>query len=98
MSKFSEGKPVLLSDRQVAERYDVAVRTLERWDKLPDLDFPAPVYIRRRRYREVAKLDDWDRRNAHKAATPVRPSRAYAAAQPLPRVGRGRFAKPEVRS
>jgi hypothetical protein len=81
----------LLPDRKVAERYDVAVRTLERWDAIPDLGFPPPVYIRRRRYRVIAKLDEWDRRNARKVADPHNPHRA--AAQPLPRAQRGRFVK-----
>ena len=58
MSKqHSESKPVLASDRLVAQRYDVTVRTLERWDEKPDLGFPPPVRIRRRRYREISKLD-----------------------------------------
>jgi hypothetical protein len=70
MSKHEddEGKPVLLSDRRVAERYDVSVRTLARWDETPGLRFPPPVYIRDRRYRELAKLEQWDRANARKAA------------------------------
>src|SRR5262245_44129952 len=87
-------KPVLISDRQVAERYDVVVRTPERWDGTPDLGFPPPVYIRRRRYREVAKLDDWDRANARKVADSHNPRRAVA--QALPRAQRGRFRKQEI--
>jgi hypothetical protein len=70
MSKHEddEGKPVLIADRRVAGRYDVSVRTLARWDETPGLGFPPPVYIRDRRYRELAKLDEWDRSNARKAA------------------------------
>jgi hypothetical protein len=64
-----DGKPVLIADRRVAERYDVSVRTLARWDETAGLGFPPPVYIRDRRYRELAKLDAWDRANARKAAT-----------------------------
>ena len=37
---------ILITDRQVAERYDVVVRTLERWDRQPDLGFPPPVRIK----------------------------------------------------
>jgi hypothetical protein len=62
-----ESKPVLIADRRVAERYDVSVRTLARWDETPGLGFPPPIYIRDRRYRELAKLDEWDRSNARKA-------------------------------
>jgi hypothetical protein len=93
MYRHSESKPVLLADRLVAERYDVSVRTLERWDLQPDLGFPPPIHIRRRRYREIAKLDAWDTANARKVAAPHNPRRA--AAQALPRVRRGRFAKPD---
>jgi hypothetical protein len=93
MSKpAGEGKPGLLPDRLVAERYDVVVRTLERWDTIPELGFPPPVYIRRRRFREIDKLDAWDRANARKAVNLHNPSRAVA--QALPRAQRGRFSKP----
>ena len=68
-----EGKPVLLSDRNTAARYDVSTRTLARWDETPGLGFPPPVYIRDRRYRELAKLEEWDRNNARKAATHTKP-------------------------
>ena len=33
------GKPGLLPDRLVAERYTVCVRTLQRWDEDSDLGF-----------------------------------------------------------
>jgi hypothetical protein len=94
MSKHeSEGKPVLSPDRRVAEdRYHVVVRTLERWDADPELGFPPPVYIRGRRYREIAKLDAWDRANARKAAATSNSRRAVA--QALPRARAGRFSKP----
>jgi hypothetical protein len=82
--------PGLLPDRLVAERYDVSVRTLERWDENLDLGFPPPVYILRRRYRDISKLDAWDRANARKVADP----RNRVAAQALPRAQRGRFSKP----
>ena len=85
-------KAGLLPDRLVAARYDVSVRTLERWDEEPELGFPPPVYIRRRRYREIEKLDAWDRANARKAADPFSPQRAVA--QALPRARAGRFTKP----
>jgi hypothetical protein len=68
-----EGKPVLLSDRRVAERYDVSVRTLARWDETAGLGFPPPIYIRDRRYRALAALEAWDRNNARKASTQIKP-------------------------
>ena len=36
----SKRKPGLLPDRLVAQHYEVSVRTLERWDKIPNFDFP----------------------------------------------------------
>jgi hypothetical protein len=86
-------KQVLLSDRLVAERYDVTVRTLERWDEKPDLGFPPAVRIRRRRYREIDKLDAWDAANARRVANPHSSGRAVAQAPP--RAQRGRFSKAE---
>jgi hypothetical protein len=92
MSKpAGEGKPGLLPDRLVAQRYDCTVRTLERWDATPGLGFPRPVYIRRRRFREIAALDAWDRANARRVTDPHNPSRAVA--QALPRARGGRFSK-----
>jgi hypothetical protein len=57
----------LLTERKAAERYCVSVRTLSRWDQARDLDFPAPVFIRGRRYRDIEKLDAWDLANAQRA-------------------------------
>jgi hypothetical protein len=88
----SKRKPVLIPDRLVAERYDVTVRTLERWDQKTELGFPKPVYVRRRRFRVIDKLDDWDRANARKAVDSHNPRRALA--QALPRAAAGRFTKP----
>jgi hypothetical protein len=63
------GKRVLIPDRVVAEqRYHVHPHTLRRWDKNPALDFPPPVYVNGRRYREAEKLDAWDRKNSREAA------------------------------
>jgi hypothetical protein len=88
----SKRKPLLLPDRLVAERYDVTVRTLERWDEKTELGFPKPVFIRRRRFRIIDKLDEWDRANARKVSH--NPRRALA--QALPRAQRGRFTKPHT--
>jgi hypothetical protein len=94
MSKqHSENKPGLLPDRLVAEeRYHVVVRTLERWDETPGLKFPPPIYIRGRRYRDISKLDAWDRANARRVVDSHNPHRAVA--QALPRGRAGRFSKP----
>jgi hypothetical protein len=62
-------KPVLLPDSAVAQRYSVHPFTLRRWDKKPDLGFPPVVIVNNRRYREIAALDAWDRKNSREAAT-----------------------------
>jgi hypothetical protein len=62
-------KPVLIPDSIVAkERYRVHPCTLRRWDEKPELDFPPPIYVNGRRYREADKLDAWDRKNSREAA------------------------------
>jgi hypothetical protein len=92
----SKRKPILLPDRLVAERYDVTVRSLERWDQKTELGFPKPVYIRRRRFRVIDELDEWDRANARKVVDSYNPRRALA--QALPRAAAGRFTKPRPRN
>jgi hypothetical protein len=62
-------KPTLIPDRRAAERYGVHIRTLARWDAAPNLGFPAPIYLRGRRYREIEALDQWDRENSRQAAS-----------------------------
>jgi hypothetical protein len=59
---------VLVPETQVAARYGVVPRTLARWDLDPDLGFPPPVVIRRRRYRSLAELEAWDAKQRSTAA------------------------------
>jgi hypothetical protein len=92
-------KAGMIPDREVAKRYVVHVRTLERWDKDRALEFPKPTYIRGRRYRDIEELDGWDRAsarnraNARKVANPHNPH--LDVAQAPPRTQRGHFAKQE---
>ena len=46
--------------RDVAARYRVHVRTIERWIEDQDLGFPKPIYIRRRRYIKAGDLKAWE--------------------------------------
>jgi hypothetical protein len=95
MPKHNESNSGLLPDRLVAERYDCTVRTLERWDQKPELGFPPPVYVRRRKFRELSKLEVWERANTRKVTDSHSPSRAgRAVAQALPRAKGGRFVRP----
>jgi hypothetical protein len=50
----------LLPTREVAARYKVCVRTVERW--LDDeIGFPTPVWINNRRYFRLRKLEAFER-------------------------------------
>ncbi len=61
--KTANPKCSLIPERLVAERYSCHVHTLKRWEKDPTLGFPPPVWVRGRRYRDVAALDAWDEAN-----------------------------------
>ena len=55
----------LLPDPVVArQRYRVDPRTLYRWDKQPELNFPKPIVINRRKYRYRHQLEAWERQRA----------------------------------
>lgn len=57
-----------LTARQVWERYNVSEMSLHRWLKNPELSFPRPIYINRRRFFREAELIAWERDRAGKAA------------------------------
>jgi DNA-binding transcriptional MerR regulator len=59
----------LLPERIVAQRYGKHVRTLRRWDETPGLDFPKPIIIRRRRYRDSDAIAAWERAQAARSAS-----------------------------
>jgi len=53
-----------LPDPQVAKRYGVSSMTLWRWDHDPHISFPKPIRINRRKYRDEAELEAWERSRA----------------------------------
>jgi DNA-binding transcriptional MerR regulator len=55
-----------LPTRYVRERYGVTTRTISRWERDPDLNFPKPDVINKRKYYDEDRLTDWDRANACK--------------------------------
>jgi hypothetical protein len=57
-----------LPSRAVADRYSVCLRTIVRWHQDPDLNFPKPIIVNRRRYYLEAELTAWDRANAGRLA------------------------------
>ena len=57
----------LIPDPKVArDRYGVCLRTLDRWDNTPNLNFPKPRYINKRKFRDSDELDAWDRNPARR--------------------------------
>lgn len=57
-----ETNSALLPRARVAkDRYGRSVKTLDRWSKDPELQFPAPVDIRGFKYFREADLIAWDR-------------------------------------
>jgi predicted DNA-binding transcriptional regulator AlpA len=57
-----------LNKRQLAARYGVSVRAIDRWAADPDLGFP-PVYdFADRPYRKLSDIEAWERSRATIAA------------------------------
>jgi predicted DNA-binding transcriptional regulator AlpA len=56
---------------QLARRFNVVPRTIERWLDDPRLAFPAPLRINGRRYWSLAEIESWERRKAAEAAAKV---------------------------
>jgi hypothetical protein len=54
----------LIPDKAVSERYEVHISTLRNWDADEELNFPKPVYIRKRKFRDEGALDAWDQARA----------------------------------
>lgn len=70
----------LLPSRAVKHRYGgICDMTLWRWGRDPDLGFPAPIVINRRKYWRASDLDHWDSQHSLEASAAVgRPARSEA--------------------
>jgi hypothetical protein len=62
--------------RKTAERYGVSVRTIERWERDPELNYPKSTIVNGRRYDDVDGLDAWDAECAAAARTTRTPPNA----------------------
>jgi hypothetical protein len=58
------------------ERYGRSVRTIERWEEDPELNFPRSVIINGRKYDDTEKLDSWDAECAARTRDTRRPPAA----------------------
>ena len=47
-----------LPDPEVCQRYGVSDMTITRWTQDPRLNFPQPLIIRSRKYRDLDELED----------------------------------------
>ena len=57
-----------VNTKHVRERYGVTDMTIWRWQKDPNLHFPAPMVINRRKLWDPADLDAFDARQRGEAA------------------------------
>jgi len=62
-----EPDEVLMPSRQVRARYNVSDMGLWRWLWNPELKFPQPIYINKRRYWPLSALQAWEIARAAKA-------------------------------
>jgi hypothetical protein len=53
-----------LPTRLVCQRYGVSDRTVARWERDPDLNFPKALVVNGRKYFAEDELTAWDRANA----------------------------------
>ena len=51
-----------LPEPKVCERYGVSHMAPRRWDADPELDFPKPIIIRGRKYRDLDALEAFEER------------------------------------
>jgi hypothetical protein len=59
---------VRLPTVQVAKRFGVVPRTIERWQQDDRLGFPKPLTINLRKYWSLEDLEKWERRRAVRTA------------------------------
>ena len=55
---------VRLPTVQVAKRFNVVVRTIERWLQDSNLNFPKPLVVNKRKYWRLEELERWERSRA----------------------------------
>jgi hypothetical protein len=59
-----------LSKSGVARRYNVTIRTVDRWKGNKKLKFPPPdLVVNNREYRQVETMETWERQRAIASST-----------------------------
>jgi hypothetical protein len=54
----------LVPDAEVCRRYRIHTSTLRNWDLNPELNFPKPIRINNRKFRDEAELAEFDKTRA----------------------------------
>jgi predicted DNA-binding transcriptional regulator AlpA len=57
-----------LTSRQILDRYKISDMSLWRWLQDPELGFPQPTIIRKRRYWSADAIAQWERSRAKTVA------------------------------
>jgi hypothetical protein len=52
---------VRLRTVQLAQRFNVVCRTIERWEHNPELNFPKPLIVNGRKYWRLEDVEHWER-------------------------------------
>jgi hypothetical protein len=60
----SDAPSGLAPDSTIARYFDIHIKSLPRWDKRPELNFPKPRYINGRKYRSWEEIREFERRAA----------------------------------
>jgi DNA-binding transcriptional MerR regulator len=58
---MSDESQQLLPTRLVCKRYGVHDRTIARWERSKDLNFPQPIVVNNRKYYRAEELTAFDR-------------------------------------
>ena len=84
MQSQDDSKPErrYLPDPQVCRRYGVCAMTLWRWDHDPEMNFPKPMRVGRRKYRDEEELVAWERWCVASDAAAPRKDSLRSAEQP----------------
>lgn len=68
---------------EVAERYGISIRTLERWLKDPALGFPVPMVINKRRFFKASELHRFDETQCGRDPDPIDELHGLKAVSPV---------------
>jgi predicted DNA-binding transcriptional regulator AlpA len=68
MSPAFDGSSTWVPIAQVAAEFGVCLRTIHRWIRDEQIDFPPPLFLNKRNYFRRSELDAWKNATAIKVA------------------------------